>query len=626
MKRKRPNGANDGRRKPGEPAVSCLSEEVLSRIFAFCDAADWMALRQTNRAFRKSCRLTVARAKSLNLSFLLKLWDGPRCRRKQSRSSIIKAQEECVLRLLIDDRLSCQRLELSGLQYVTGASGWLEHVLSSSSNPNLVSLDLSGCKHVNSRRFQDAIDSSSIATAHNVLHLNLQGCHRIGADAVLSISLKLTRLKTLLLGGCSQTIDGRCLRSICANLRQLHALGLDGLKRISDADSQALLTLPSTMECLTLSGCERIRMNFMNTLCSALRFRIDTELGGTGIHYLSHLIRSASMEAFRNYLNEGRFVIDLSSAFEGWRNLRVLHLDVGLPRSGLATGALGLMACFSFGALREVNISGCEAVSSLDILVLAGTCANTLTCLEMRACVGIRDSALKALAEHCTRLAYLDISACFHVTDNGLIELCKGCSPLRSLKVADLLLTDKAVLAIGGLVSERNCAYVASKSCGVKHLLLLDVRNCEQVTSRALGRLVSQCPLLVEIDARNTKDTNVYATVISSVTPSHSLRIINGRRCTSQSSCEATTNSNCCSAEHNSQRLKASHGVALQPMFHCMDCGLLPSCNRGVCSSCASVCHRGHRTYVGSLTRFYCDCAYGIGAGECCSLMPVDSI
>ena len=74
----------------------------------------------------------------------------------------------------------------------------------------------------------------------------------------------------------------------------------------------------------------------------------------------------------------------------------------------------------------------------------------------------------------------------------------------------------------------------------------------------------------------------------------------------------------------HSQRLKASHGITIQPMFHCIDCKLLPSENRGMCSVCASLCHRDHSTFFGSMVCFYCDCAFGIAGGEDCkALIPV---
>jgi len=37
-----------------------------------------------------------------------------------------------------------------------------------------------------------------------------------------------------------------------------------------------------------------------------------------------------------------------------------------------------------------------------------------------------------------------------------------------------------------------------------------------------------------------------------------------------------------------------------------------------MCPVYASVCHEGHRTFFGSMARFYCKCAFGIAGGEGC--------
>jgi hypothetical protein len=108
----------------------------------------------------------------------------------------------------------------------------------------------------------------------------------------------------------------------------------------------------------------------------------------------------------------------------GW-NLHILNLShCGIAHgSGLPTGVLGFLACFSGGLLREVDISGCSNVIDVDIKVLSDTCAKTLTCLEARAC-SIGDNALRALGADCTNLAILHVSACFEVTNEGVMSLC----------------------------------------------------------------------------------------------------------------------------------------------------------------------------------------------------------
>jgi hypothetical protein len=116
------------------------------------------------------------------------------------------------------------------------------------------------------------------------------------------------------------------------------------------------------------------------------------------------------------------------------------------------------------------------------------------------------------------------------------------------------------------------------------------------------------------VDARDTAGATTCAV-------GESLVFINGIRRTPN-----IADVRLCAARQHSQRLKASQGVSPQQMWHCADCELVPRRNRGMCFACASSCHRGHEIYLGSLTRFYCDCAYGFsssGAIMSCNTVAV---
>jgi hypothetical protein len=58
----------------------------------------------------------------------------------------------------------------------------------------------------------------------------------------------------------------------------------------------------------------------------------------------------------------------------------------------------------------------------------------------------------------------------------------------------------------------------------------------------------------------------------------------------------------------------------LQPVWRCHTCNLdFEHRNRGVCASCALVCHSGHNivydlSYSGG---FFCDCGAGLGRKPC---------
>lgn len=629
MKRQRPDNDDSGDGNYRYAPWSSLSNDLLTLVFTYCDTLDWLALRRTNQAFRQASYLVVSRASSLTLSYLVRLHRGTK------RYKYAKRYQEQLVSAILSNVQSCKRLELCGLRHVTGAP-WLNQVLSNGSQ--LVSLDLRGCWQLDPRLFQNVIESS---LPQNLLHLNLQGCRRIDADTVLCIATKLVQLHSLLLGGCSQTINNDCLRSVCTKLRQLRALDMSGLKRITDVGATYLMLLPPSLTVLTLSGCEKVRLSFLHLLGLLLSDRIEQ----LGIHACALATSAGKIEDVFCFIHDhGRLGLDdffsRNDAFRGWKNLRVLHADVGTHRDGMPPYTLGLLACFSFGALREVDVTGCARVCDKDVEILAATCANSLTSLDLKACVSIGDKALEALATHeCNKLAYLDISSCFEVTGDGVMQLCptngifrhsspgasvelvrdrNGCPALRSLKLAYLTdMTDDALLAIAGMIADQNEEYLGSDNSGLNKLLLLDVRGCPGITSRALGMVVSKCPSLIEVNARDTDAIQHRAALTSHVNAAHSLRIVNGRRLTSPST---TSCSSSCIASRHSQRIENNQGVPLQLMLHCIDCGLVPSCNRGICRSCCEVCHQGHNTYVGSFAQFSCDCAYAISGRECRAL------
>jgi hypothetical protein len=192
----------------------------------------------------------------------------------------------------------------------------------------------------------------------------------------------------------------------------------------------------------------------------------------------------------------------------------------------------------------------------------------------------------------------------------------RGCPALRSLKLSNIpYLTDEAILAVGGLRQDGVYGKLRSEDGGLKKLLLLDVCMCENVSSWALEMMMAECPSLIEVEARGTK-----CRVSRDSIPS-TLRFMNGRRLAPCQAFSAMSSHRQCTVVDHSQRLKATQGVRLQPMFHCVDCKLLPSANRGICATCVATCHEGHRIYFGSMTRFYCDCAFGISAGVTCKAL-----
>ena len=234
----------------------------------------------------------------------------------------------------------------------------------------------------------------------------------------------------------------------------------------------------------------------------------------------------------------------------------------------------------------------------------------------MRACC-IGDDAVRAVGLHCTNLSDIDFSACFQITDEGIVSFCQNqgicediystvktrrhnaTSTVRSLKIAALpQVTNKSISAIAALES----------------LLFLDISNCPKVTPDILAETVKDLAALVEVDAKGIgKWSSSVAALYSYDDEPRYLRFVNGRPF--QKASLRRSEETCfdvCTVRHHSKHL--GQGVPLQAMYHCVDCRLIPSLNRGMCHACSIHCHKneGHHVFVGSYARFYCDCPFGI--------------
>jgi len=239
-----------------------------------------------------------------------------------------------------------------------------------------------------------------------------------------------------------------------------------------------------------------------------------------------------------------------------------------------------------------------------DIKILLMTCTDSLKSLEIRCCDNIRDPALECIAQYGKYLAFLDFSACFNVTDEGVAQL-QNCSMLTSLKLSSIpSLTDRSIATL----------------CELRKLVFLDLRCCMNVTASAVRNVLQKCPLLVEIDARDIGSSLQAITTEDK----RNLSIFNGRRCNTVSTINTAGTLRCCSAFFSSQRTSLHQGVTAKRMYHCTQCNLLPQYNRGVCLICSEKCHKnqGHSgVYLGAITYFFCDCAFGFQPnGHCTAL------
>lgn len=633
--------------------TSSLSETLLGVVFSYCNASDFVQLLETGDAtLTQAVRLALSNASSLHCSFLLEL-DQCRNHGNCSKKNARKEQEACILQLLSNvthNTAKLKRLELTGLRHVVGNQGnWLNRLFRGSLATTLTSIDFSSCAMLDPRLVHAALvpprsnnnNSEEEASTGTLLHLQFQGCYRIDAPIVMVIatSPRFAQLQSLSLRGCSQSIGDECVHAIITNLHHLRCLDLSGLKHITEQASMLFQFLPETMASLELAGCELLR--FTQLLVWGRQFLQEIEQGH---QHQQHQMDPTQLSA--NFWQEHPQLLNSCppKARVPLPNLTRINFNgIGTPRRGLVSGALPYFALRSMGSLREVYLSGCEHIRDWEVKVLAMSCGQNLTCLEMRACC-IGNDAVRALGLYCTQLADVDFSACFEISDEGIVAFCqyqgafeKACSvssgtastqtqwtkrrvvpafsTLRSLKIAALpQLTNESVRAVAALHS----------------LLLLDVSNCPKVTSEALAGTVKELSSLIDVNAKGIGKWSSSVAALYSYEddePRH-LRFVNGRRFQNKSTTTSTKQPgevNClehCIVRQHGKRFDPTQGVPLQPMYHCLDCRLIPCLNRGMCHSCSVHCHKDHQTFVGSYTRFYCDCPFGIaGAMSACQRM-----
>jgi hypothetical protein len=551
-----------------------LDHDLIAQILSFCDAASLLLLLEGScKFFTIPVSHTLSVRPSVCLSFLLKLIPNSINNDPRQQEAIIQ-----LLRLIRDNR-NFKYLECSNLRNVTGQE-WLPRM----KRFPIQNLDLSGCSSLDS----DTLCQFLRECKASLRHLSLQGCIRIGPAVVDVIAEKHTQLLSLWLGGCSQAIGNRTIRPLLQTLQHLKHLDLQALKNITDLSGEFMRLLPASIQSLNFSSCKQLRLGGMEAL--------------------------EAIQVYTNHGNQQRGW-NWNNAPRSRHQLRHIVLDtIGTPRIGLCRG---ILTYFALGrTLREVHLAGCEHVQDWEVEALAVTCAQTLTCFQMRAS-RIGNPALDALATHCKVLAEVDVSACFRVDDKGILALCESRQVisvagdkrrrdhpiLKALKVASLPgLTDRAVAAIANLEA----------------LHMLDIHDCPNVTSTALSKTIRRLPHIVDVNAKDIADECVSLPTLLRRHPNlpPGLRFLNQRIFSSPPTTTCTgRRHSCCTVRTHSQRLNKS--APLQTMLHCIDCQLLPAFDRGMCACCASKCHKGHDTFVGSWTRFYCDCPFAVAGNRC---------
>ncbi len=616
---------NGSRKRPRH-----LPDNVMVQVLKFCDASDYISmLRASEYAFATPLRLHLWSSKSLSLSFLLK---------KYPNSFRQGHFQQLAVHLLLQSLLGrgprnqLRHLELSNLRGITGAS-WFPVL----SRIPLVTLDLTNCLKLE----HDVVLDYLMQCPQTLRNLNLIGCKFVGQRIVDCIRQRHPDLVSVSLGSCSQNISTVDVFQLLRALSSLKHLDLQCLTRIQDrisAESEDCFMdiLPDSLESLNLTSARPLRLisqDVFGTMNTYLQKSLEYMQNVQGrVENIQEGLRALNdeRENANEMLNANlRHIIDSQPEVYIWKNeptyrLKVKHLvldNIGPPRSG---GVFrGAVATFSLGrCLREVHLGGCEGVTDWEIQALAVNCGETLTCFQMRA-GSIGNPAIQSLAKYCRVLGELDVCGCFEIGDDGIVALCENlrrratiynqstddnCEenqpPAKRRLVVRQSLT---ILRAASLPKLTNRAVEAMAQ--LKSLIVLDVHGCTQVEPSILCKTVTKLPRLVEVNAKYIAQGTFAIPHLLRNGPGtpRTLKRVNGR--VFHFSGANNIPRNCCVVRSLSQKRCAS--TPLAAMYHCVDCNLIPELDRGFCVECLNQCHAGHKTYLGSLSRFSCDCPFG---------------
>lgn len=619
---------------PSEKQVlEALNADLQAHIFLFLTTAELWLL---HHAFPDAVGKTLSHQSMLHFSFLdqvlpVRIIANTENNSHNNNDAVSThnniGQEEAVEKLLSlrigndqqeqqqqatrNDNHNLKRLECDSLRGVTGRT-WLMKLPSS-----LKALDLAGCTRLNPDSLIDFLQQSTC----QLISLNLAGCVKLSNSVVTAIAHHQPQLQELWLGGCSQSIANRPIHLLLQKLTRLTHLDLQTLNNISDLSGQFVSSLPLSLKSLNLTSCRQLRLASLEAL--------------EGIQYhMNHLGRD-NLEHWK------------SAPISRHCNIMHLVLDaIGTPRVGLCRG---IVTYFAMGRnLREVHLTGCEHVQDWEIEALAVTCASTLTCFQMRA-GRIGDPAVVALARYCQSLAEIDLAACFRVTDLGVIALAEAHSGSMLLSIASESGDDNDVAAqpeskrirreetsrlrVLRLASLPGLTNAGIHSIGkINSLHVLDVQDCIEVSSGSLVEISLKLPHLIEVNATNIRaEQSTYLAQMRAMSSWHpnfpiGLHFINGRVQSWGSPKLDDIPKGCCLVREQAQRLDCG-SIPKAVMYHCVDCNLMPTVDRGICVSCVSRCHRGHETFVASWNRFYCDCPFGCaGNDQCKAVFPAPKV
>ena len=334
-------------------------------------------------------------------------------------------------------------------------------------------------------RWRDAVYRKSVWKGVEAkLHIGKQNMYlypslvRRGIKKVQVLSLRkslrelingIPNLESLNLSGCYNLSDSALDGAINRDLPDLKELNLSLCKEVSDNSLGRIATHCKGLQSLDLGGCTKITNTGLLLISWGLKklemlnLRSCRLISDHGIGYLAGLDSTGSNYASSSGLKE----LGLQDC-QKLTDESLKHVSVGIPE------------------LRKINLSFCISVTDTGLKSLAKL--SSLEDLNLRSCDNVSDIGIGFLSSEdgCSgHLRALDVSFCGNITNAGIKSIACGLRGLRSLSMANCIVTDDGLEKI---------------STNLAGLKSLNLGQCNGVSDRSLGLMCDRLKELSRID------------------------------------------------------------------------------------------------------------------------------
>lgn len=262
-------------------------------------------------------------------------------------------------------------------------------------NPNLHTLNLSLCNHLQDNAFESILKECPLLRG-----INISGCIKITNDGIKMIGKYCNDLETLSVAN-NHTITSDSIQYVLNNCPNAHSFNFADCWALDD---NVMIQL----------GMIRHQLRYVN-IC--------------GCRLLSHKGVSAMLG---NDLNQPT----QPNCNKTCPSLLSFHLSICKPT--ITTPSV-LEIAMAAPNLTSLNIGSIKTVSDQAFLALAANCSNLR---ELLACwCPVTDGALAVLAEKCTDLELLNLSGCNRVADGTCTALAQHSHKLKKLNLSSTKIT-----------------------------------------------------------------------------------------------------------------------------------------------------------------------------------------